>query len=203
MSGNTQESRLDGIFSKGVTRSEFDSFKKEISRACFARIEEVREELHTRMNTQGNGFNERIKKHKVSLAEVTDSINQLSRRLVSVEHYLANPDLTEPSSSSEQDGQEENAYNDQGGNDDNDQEENDDNDQEEENDDEEISDIEPADEQEDGDEQEEIVSPSSSSGSESSSTSDSGDSESDQSDEETQDYYSRRYRNAEENGPEY
>lgn len=195
MSGNTQESRLDGIFSKEVTRSEFDSFKKEISRACFDRIEEVRDELHTRMNTQGNGFNERIKKHKVSLAEVTDSINQLSRRLVSVEHYLANPDLTEPSSSSEQDGQEENAYNDQGGNDDNDQEE--------ENDEEEISDIEPADEQEDGDEQEEIVSPSSSSGSESSSTSDSGDSESDQSDEETQDYYSRRYRNAEENGPEY
>ena len=195
MSGNTQESRLDGIFSKGVTRSEFDSFKKEISRACFDRIEEVRDELHTRMNRQGNGFNERIKKHKASLAEVTDSIDQLSRRLVSVEHYLANPDLTEPSSSSEQDGQEENAYNDQGGNDDNDQEE--------ENDDEEISDIEPADEQEDGDEQEEIVSPSSSSGSESSSTSDSGDSESDQSDEEKQDYYSRRYRNAEENGPEY
>ncbi len=200
MSGNTQESRLDGIFSKGVTRSEFDSFMNDtkqdldqIHAACFARIEEVREELHTRMNRQGNGFNERLKKHALSLMDKTDAINALSRRLSTAEHYLAHPELSEPSYSMDDDSEE------------NEGQEGDEEipADEKENDDEEISDIEPADEQEDGDEQEEIVSPSSSSGSESSSTSDSGDSESDQSDEETQDYYSRRYRNAEENGPEY
>jgi hypothetical protein len=197
MSGNTQESRLDGIFSKGVTRSEFDSFMKDtkqdldqIHAACFARIEEVREELHTRMNRQGNGFNERLKKHALSLMDKTDAINALSRRLSTAEHYLAHPELSEPSYSMDDDSEENEG-----------QEGDEEIPADEQEDDEEISDIEPADEQ--GEEEQEIISPSSSSGSESSSTSDSGDSESDQSDEETQDYYSRRYRNAEENGPEY
>lgn len=192
MSENTQESRLEGIFSKGVTKSEFDSFMQEVRQdleeihnSCFARIEAVREELHTRMNRQGNGFNERLKKHAISLMDKTDAINALSRRLSTVEHHLAHPELTEPSYSSD------------GNSDENEG-------QEEENDEEEISVVDPSDEQQEGDEQEQqIISPSSSSESESSSTSDSGDSESDQTEEEKETYYSRRYKDAEENEESY
>lgn len=192
MSENTQESRLEGIFSKGVTKSEFDSFMQEVRQdleeihnSCFARIEAVREELHTRMNRRGNIVNEKFKKHAISLMDKTDAINALSRRLSTVEHHLAHPELTEPSYSLDGDSDE--------------------NEGQEQDKEEEISVIDPADEQEeDGDEQEQqIISPSSSSESGSSSTSDSGDSESDQAEEEKETYYSRRYRDADENEESY